>query len=50
MGREFALEMARSGINLILIARSEDKLISVAKECEMISPNIKVKILTMDFT
>lgn len=50
IGKEQALELARSGMNLILVSRSEDKLILVGKECEKINPKIHVTIQTTDFS
>ncbi len=50
IGREQALEMARNGMNLILVSRSEDKLVQVGKECERINPNITITIRSCDFS
>ncbi|KAH8378410.1 hypothetical protein KR093_011199 [Drosophila rubida] len=49
IGKEYAKELARQGINVILIARNKDKLEAVAKEISSES-NVSTKIIVADFT
>ncbi|XP_062137252.1 hydroxysteroid dehydrogenase-like protein 1 [Drosophila sulfurigaster albostrigata] len=49
IGKEYARELARHGINLVLIARNEDKLKAVAKEISLES-KVETKIIVADFT
>ena len=48
VGKAAALELSRQGINLGLIARSEDKLLELKGECEKLGS--KVKIFSIDVT
>jgi len=48
IGRSFALELARRGLNVILTARTKSKLDEVAKEINTLFPSIQVKILVQD--
>jgi 17beta-estradiol 17-dehydrogenase / very-long-chain 3-oxoacyl-CoA reductase len=38
MGKEFALELARKGFNMVLISRNPNKLSHVAQEIKKINP------------
>ncbi|KAH8397361.1 hypothetical protein KR215_009186, partial [Drosophila sulfurigaster] len=49
IGKEYAKELARHGINVVLIARNEDKLKAVAKEISLDS-KVETKIIVADFT
>ncbi|KAH8271692.1 hypothetical protein KR044_001190, partial [Drosophila immigrans] len=49
IGKEYAKELARQGINVVLIARNEEKLKAVAKEISQES-NVETKIIVADFT
>ncbi|KAH8276701.1 hypothetical protein KR018_010889 [Drosophila ironensis] len=49
IGKEYAKELARQGINVVLIARNEDKLKVVAKEIGNES-NVITKVVIADFT
>lgn len=50
MGKEYALQLASKGFNLILVSRTESKLVALAKEIETKTPAIKTKLLAMDFS
>jgi 17beta-estradiol 17-dehydrogenase / very-long-chain 3-oxoacyl-CoA reductase len=49
IGKEFAVQTARSGYNLILASRTESKLTALADEITTKCPSIVVKTLAMDF-
>ncbi|KAH8271840.1 hypothetical protein KR044_007680 [Drosophila immigrans] len=49
IGKEYAKELARQGINVVLIARNEEKLKAVAKEISAES-KVETKIIVADFT
>ncbi|EDV31468.1 uncharacterized protein Dana_GF14538 [Drosophila ananassae] len=49
IGKEYAKELARQGINVVLIARNEEKLKAVVKEIESES-KVQTKIVIADFT
>ncbi|KAH8335838.1 hypothetical protein KR074_008135 [Drosophila pseudoananassae] len=49
IGKEYAKELARQGINVVLIARNEEKLKAVVKEIEGES-KVQTKIVIADFT
>ncbi|KAH8412448.1 hypothetical protein KR009_002298, partial [Drosophila setifemur] len=49
IGKEYAKELARQGINVVLIARNEEKLKGVVKEIESES-KVQTKIVIADFT
>ena len=48
IGREIARELAKKGYDLILVARSRDKMVSLAKE--LIKFNVKVRIIVTDLS
>ncbi|KAG5674779.1 hypothetical protein PVAND_004728 [Polypedilum vanderplanki] len=48
IGRQYAKELAKNGMNIILISRSESKLIEVAKEIES-TYSVKTKYIVADF-
>jgi len=52
IGKEFAIQLANKGFNLILVSRTESKLQRLATEIEQkyVGSSIKTKILAMDFT
>jgi 3-oxoacyl-[acyl-carrier protein] reductase len=50
IGKEVAIGFAKSGLNLILIARSEEKLVSTKKELLQINPSILIETITADFS
>ncbi|KAK5467129.1 hypothetical protein LTS15_000099 [Exophiala xenobiotica] len=50
IGREYALQLAKKGFNLILVSRTASKLESLASEIRKASPNTEVEILAMDFS
>ncbi|KAI9841964.1 MAG: hypothetical protein M1837_000284 [Sclerophora amabilis] len=51
IGKEYAIQLAQKGYNIVLISRTESKLQSLANEIETkwAGSSIKTKILTMDF-
>lgn len=52
LGKEYALQLASKGFNLVLVSRTESKLATLAAEIKhrFAAKNIDVKILAMDFT
>ncbi|XP_017014003.2 hydroxysteroid dehydrogenase-like protein 1 [Drosophila takahashii] len=50
IGKEYAKELARQNINVVLIARSEEKLQAVAKEIAEGGSGVETKIVIADFT
>ncbi|CDW86756.1 short chain dehydrogenase reductase family protein [Stylonychia lemnae] len=50
IGKEFALELARSGFNLLLVSRSQEKLDKTKKTILEQSPQIAVETATFDFS
>ncbi|XP_036676010.2 inactive hydroxysteroid dehydrogenase-like protein 1 isoform X1 [Drosophila suzukii] len=50
IGKEYAKELARQNINVVLIARNEEKLQAVAKEIAESGSNVQTKIVIADFT
>jgi len=49
IGRSYAMELARRGLNIILVARSKERLSQVAKEIQE-TFQVKTEIIVMDFT
>lgn len=49
IGREFALQLAKKGFNILLVSRSPEKLGAVAAEIEASSPGVKTKTQAIDF-
>ncbi|EED20687.1 ketoreductase, putative [Talaromyces stipitatus ATCC 10500] len=49
LGKEFALQIARAGFNVLLVSRTESKLVSLADEIKSKNPSTQTKILAMDF-
>lgn len=49
IGKEFALQLARAGFNLLLVSRTEAKLGALADEISSKNPAVQTKILAMDF-
>ncbi|XP_022998255.1 very-long-chain 3-oxoacyl-CoA reductase-like protein At1g24470 [Cucurbita maxima] len=50
IGKSFSYQLARAGLNLILVSRSSTKLKAVSKDIRSQFPNTKVKIIELDFT
>jgi len=49
IGKAYAKELAKRGMNVFLISRSEEKLKATADEIRKASPNVEVKTLAIDF-
>ncbi|XP_017014015.2 hydroxysteroid dehydrogenase-like protein 1 [Drosophila takahashii] len=49
IGKEYARELARQGVNLVLISRTKEKLIAVTNEIES-QYKVKIKWIVADFT
>ncbi|KAL4964094.1 ketoreductase [Aspergillus stella-maris] len=49
LGKEFALQLARAGFNIVLVSRTTSKLIALADEITVKHPAVQTKILAMDF-
>lgn len=50
IGKEFAMQFAKLGINVVLVSRTERKLKAVAAEISEKYPSIDVKYLAIDFS
>lgn len=50
LGKEFALQLARAKFNIVLVSRTESKLVTLAEEITKQYPNVQAKILAMDFS
>ena len=48
-GKGFCLDLAKKGMNIVLVSRSRDKLDTVAKEIEE-KYSVKTKVIAVDFT
>ena len=48
-GKGFCLDLAKKGMNIVLVSRSKDKLDTVAKEIEE-KYSVKTKVIAVDFT
>lgn len=49
IGKEFALQLARAGYNLLLVSRTESKLTALVDEISAKNPSVQAKTLAMDF-
>ncbi|KAL1969855.1 hypothetical protein VTN77DRAFT_7364 [Rasamsonia byssochlamydoides] len=49
IGKEFALQLARAGYNLLLVSRTESKLTALVDEICAKNPSVQAKTLAMDF-
>jgi len=49
IGKGFCLDLAKKGMNIVLVSRSKDKLDTVAKEIEE-KYSVKTKVIAVDFT
>ncbi|KAJ5273281.1 hypothetical protein N7478_008406 [Penicillium angulare] len=50
LGKEFALQLARAKFNIVLVSRTESKLIALGEEITRQYPNVQTKTLAMDFS
>ncbi|CAF0852467.1 unnamed protein product [Adineta steineri] len=50
IGRAYAIELAKRGLNIILISRTKEKLEQVAKEINEKNSDVHVKTIAVDFT
>ncbi|KAF2673534.1 NAD(P)-binding protein [Microthyrium microscopicum] len=50
IGKEFALQLARKGYNLVLVSRTQSKLESLATEIKSANPKVETKVLAMDYS
>ena len=50
IGKAFCEELAKTGFNIILVARNLEKLNRVAGELQLLNPKIKTKVLVFDFS
>lgn len=50
IGKAYAAELAKRGLNLVLVSRTKEKLEQVAKEIQSQSPKAQVKTIAVDFT
>jgi 17beta-estradiol 17-dehydrogenase / very-long-chain 3-oxoacyl-CoA reductase len=49
IGKEFSLQLARAGYNILLVSRTESKLTTLATEITSKYPSTQTKTLAMDF-
>lgn len=49
IGKGYAKELAKRGLNVFLISRSEEKLKATMEEIRSLAPNVEVKYLVVDF-
>lgn len=49
IGKEYALQLAAKGYNIVLVSRTQSKLDALAKEIESKYSSVKTKTLAMDF-
>ncbi|KAJ5113830.1 Short-chain dehydrogenase/reductase SDR [Penicillium angulare] len=50
LGKEFALQLARAKFNIVLVSRTESKLIALGEEITKQFPKVQTKTLAMDFS
>ncbi|KAJ5925147.1 hypothetical protein N7454_007786 [Penicillium verhagenii] len=50
LGKEFALQLARAKFNIVLVSRTESKLIALGEEITQQFPAVQTKTLAMDFS
>jgi len=50
IGKAYAFELAKRGLNVVLISRTKQKLEEVAKEIQRKNPTTEVKTIPIDFT
>ncbi|RYH24016.1 SDR family NAD(P)-dependent oxidoreductase [archaeon] len=50
IGQAMAFEFAKKGLNLVLISRSQEKLETTAREISAKYPDVKVKVLAVDYS
>ncbi|KAI3892561.1 hypothetical protein MKX03_021202 [Papaver bracteatum] len=50
IGKSFAFELARKGLNLILVGRNINKLQNVSRDIQSKYPDIQIKIVVVDFS
>ncbi|CAM9904324.1 unnamed protein product, partial [Chrysoparadoxa australica] len=50
IGRAYAFELARKGLSVLLISRTESKLVEVEKEIKSKYPNVSVSHLAIDYS
>lgn len=49
LGKEFSLQLARAGYNILLVSRTASKLTTLAEEITSKNPTAQTKTLSMDF-
>ena len=50
IGKEFCLEFARQGFNIVIVGRNIEKCQQVKEEIFLQNSNIKTKIIIVDFS
>ncbi|MBA0765893.1 hypothetical protein Gotri_015005, partial [Gossypium trilobum] len=50
IGKAFANQLARQGLNLILVSRNLNKLKTVSAEIRAQFPHLKIKVVAQDFS
>jgi 17beta-estradiol 17-dehydrogenase / very-long-chain 3-oxoacyl-CoA reductase len=49
IGKEYAIQLAQKGFNLVLVSRTQTKLVALASEIEQKYAGVRTKVLPMDF-
>lgn len=49
LGKEFALQLARSGFNILLVSRTASKLATLEDEIKAKNPSVQTKSVSMDY-
>lgn len=50
IGKSFAYQLARAGLNIILVSRNSTKLKAVSKDIQIQFPDTEIKTIELDFT
>lgn len=50
LGKEFALQLARSGFNILLVSRTASKLATLEDEIKAKNPSVQTKSVSMDYS
>ena len=50
IGKEYALQLARKGFNIVLVSRTASKLDALASQIESSSPSSATEIFAIDFS
>lgn len=48
IGKSFAIQLAKSGYNITLVSRNEEKMQKTVAEATAANPNVKTRIIPLD--